>query len=46
MKITIYEEFPTDENLAKIKLMKFPAKLIVAAKSLKKFYSICKKIKE
>lgn len=45
MKISFYEEFPTKANLDKIELIDFPTKLIVAAKSLKDFYSIKNKIK-
>ena len=40
MKIGFYDEFPTKENIDKIKLINFPTELIVAAKSLKEFYSI------
>ena len=40
MKISFYEEFPTKENLDKINLIRFPAKLIVVSRSLKEFYSI------
>ena len=37
MKIGFYEEFPTKENLDKIKLIDFSTSLIVAAKNLKEF---------
>lgn len=46
MKIYFYEEFPTKENLDKIKLIDFPTKLIVAAKSLEQFNPIRNKIKK
>lgn len=46
MKINFYEEFPTKENLDKIKLIDFPTKLIVATKSLEEFYSKQNKIKQ
>lgn len=46
MRISFYEEFPTKENLDKIKLINFPTKLIVAAKSLNGFYSIKDLIKK
>jgi hypothetical protein len=37
MKVYFYEEFPTKENLEKIKLIKFTTKLIIAAKSIEEF---------
>ena len=46
MKISFYEEFPTKENLDKIRLIKFPTRLIVAAKSLNEFNSIKNRITE
>lgn len=46
MRISFYEEFPTKENLNKIKLIDFPTSLIVAAKSLKEFHSIKNQIKK
>ncbi|MBI2558787.1 hypothetical protein HYW20_05670 [Candidatus Woesearchaeota archaeon] len=46
MKIDFYEEFPTKENLDKIKLISFPAKLIVAAKSLEEFHSIQNNVRQ
>ncbi len=44
MKINFYEEFPTKENFEKIKLINFPTKLIVTAKSLEEFNTIKNKI--
>ncbi len=32
MLISFFEEFPTKENLNKVKLIKFPTKLYIAAK--------------
>ena len=46
MKIDFYEEFPTRENLKKIKLINFNSKLFIATKSLKKFKKIEKQIKK
>ncbi len=49
MQIDFYEEFPTEENLEKLKLIKFPIRLFVAAKSLKEFKRLeerAKKIKK
>lgn len=40
MKVSFYEEFPTKENLDKIKLIDFEARLIVASNSLNEFHSI------
>jgi hypothetical protein len=46
MKISFYEEFPTRENLEKLRLIDFPTQLYVAAHSLREFYSIRDKIKK
>jgi hypothetical protein len=49
MEIGFYEEFPSKENLEKLKLIKFKTRLFVAAKSIKefkKFEKIAKKIKK
>ncbi len=46
MQINFYEEFPTDENLMKLKLVKCPTKLFVAADSLKEFKELEKKVKK
>ncbi len=45
MLITFFEEFPTKPNLEKIKLITWPTKLYLAAKSLKQFKIIKSKIK-
>ena len=37
MKIEFYEEFPNEENLSKLKLIKFPTKIFIAAKSVNEF---------
>jgi len=37
MQIEFYEEFPSKENLSKLKLIKFPTKIFIAAKSIKEF---------
>lgn len=37
MKISFFEEFPTNDNLSKLKLVKFPTKIYLAAKSLQEF---------
>lgn len=46
MLISFYEEFPTDSNLNKLKLIKFQTKIYVAASSVKKFRFLEKKIKK
>ena len=46
MKIDFYEEFPTDENLKKLKLIDFPTRIFVAAKSLDEFKKLEKRIKK
>jgi len=40
MLISFFEEFPTDENLKKLKFVNFPTKLYIAAPSLKEFNKI------
>ena len=45
MIISFFEEFPTEENLDKVKLVDFKTKLYIAAKSLNEFLEIKKKIK-
>lgn len=45
MKINFFEEFPTEENLDKVKLIKFPVGLVIAAKSLDEFNKIKKRIR-
>ncbi|MFH1503337.1 MAG: hypothetical protein ABIE36_01645 [Candidatus Diapherotrites archaeon] len=37
MKIEFYEEFPSKESLEKLKLIKFPSKIFIAAKSIEEF---------
>jgi hypothetical protein len=37
MKIEFYEEFPNKENLKKLKLIKFPTQIFIAAKSISEF---------
>jgi len=37
MKIEFYEEFPSKENLKKLKQIKFPTKIFIAAKSIQEF---------
>ncbi len=45
MIISFFEEFPTKENLNKIKLITWDTKLYIAAKSVQEFENIQKKIK-
>lgn len=45
MRISFFEEFPTDDNLRKLDMISFPTKLYVAAHSLNEFNVIRKKIK-
>ena len=45
MIISFFEEFPTRENLDKLKLVRWPTKLYLAARSLEEFNSIRSKIK-
>lgn len=37
MKIEFYEEFPSKENLKKLKLINFPTKIFIASKSINEF---------
>ncbi len=37
MEIEFYEEFPNEKNLKKLKTIKFPTKIFIAAKSLEEF---------
>lgn len=37
MQIGFYEEFPSEKNLKKLKLIKFPSRIFIAAKSVEKF---------
>ena len=45
MQISFFEEFPTDANLKKIKLITWNTKLYIAARSVEEFNAIRKKIK-
>ena len=45
MQVSFFEEFPTEENLKKLKLINWPTKLYIAAPSLKEFLKIKKSIK-
>ncbi len=40
MKIDFFEEFPAKENLEKLKLIKFPCRVFIAAKSVKEFQGL------
>ena len=40
MIISFFEEFPTEETLAKLKLVSWPTKLYVAANSVEQFRAI------
>ena len=44
MKINFFEEFPSEKNLAKLKLINFPSIVYTAAKSIEEFNVIKKKI--
>lgn len=46
MQIDFYEEFPTKENLQKLKLINFKIRLFVAAKSVKEFKKLEEQIKK
>jgi hypothetical protein len=46
MQIDFYEEFPTKENLEKLKLVKWKTRIFVAAKSLEEFQNLEKQIKK
>ena len=49
MKIEFYEEFPGEKDLSKLKNLKFPTKIFIAAKLIKefkKYESIAKKYKK
>ena len=45
MQIDFYEEFPTKDNLEKLKLIKFKSRVFIAAKSLNEFNKIAKQAK-
>jgi len=46
MQIEFYEEFPSKENLEKLKLIKFKTRIFIAAKSIKKFKKFEKIVKK
>ena len=46
MQIDFYEEYPTEKNLEKLKLVKYPLRLFVAAHSLEEFKTLEKKVKK
>ncbi|GAI15543.1 unnamed protein product [marine sediment metagenome] len=46
MEIGFFEEFPTQKNLEKLKLIDFKTKIYVAASNLKHFYALRRKIKK
>jgi len=45
MQVSFFEEFPIKSNLEKLKLVSWPTKVYLAAKSMKEFNKIKKKIK-
>lgn len=46
MQINFYEEYPTKENLDKLRLVNFPTKIFIAAKSLREFEDLERKVKK
>ena len=46
MIINFFEEFPTKQNLEKVKLINFHSEIYIAAKSLKHFYFLEKQVKK
>ncbi len=46
MQIDFYEEFPTQESLGKLKLIKYPIRLFLAAKSLDEFRGLERKVRQ
>lgn len=46
LAVTLGEEFPTEENLSKLKLIDFPVDIFVAADNIAEFKKIEEKIKE
>lgn len=46
MIVSFFEEYPTKKNLSKLKLIRFPTKLYIAAESLGAFYRIKEKINQ
>src|SRR3989344_2037979 len=45
MQVSFFEEFPTKSNLEKLKLVSWPTKVYLAARSLEEFNKLKKKIK-
>jgi len=45
MLITFFEEFPTKENLSKLKYVRWPTKLYIAAKSIEEFNQVRSTVK-
>ena len=45
MKISFFEEYPTDENLEKLKFLPFKTSLYIAAESVKEFLKLRSKIR-
>ena len=43
MPINFYEEFPTEENLKKLRLIKYPSRLFVVTPSLEEFRGLEKR---
>src|SRR3990167_8050801 len=46
MQIDFFEEFPSNESLSKLRLIKFRTNLYIAAKNLKEFRYLENRIKE
>ena len=46
MKIDFYEEFPSEKNLQKLKLIKYSIRLFVTARSVKEFRGLERKVKQ
>ena len=45
MIISFFEEFPTPENMSKLKLITWPSKLYLAASSVQEFENLTESIK-
>lgn len=46
MKVSFYEEFPNKKNLEKLRLLSFETEVYVAAKSLKEFFDIRRRVEK
>lgn len=46
LSITLFEEFPSDENFAKLELLDFPVNIFIAAHSISEFNEIEDKVKK